>query len=176
MLQTEEPDCLESIGSHRVGYKWSDLVRIHTHIEQKSGLNRAYPEINAWVTIAEKHIQLVVNDNILGCFQITLRPFTGGKLTTLAIYWIQLKVETTLEKKQKSICLLSKTMETSSFSKQWACFQPRQREILISHDFLPNPKQQMPLKCTKEQGAYWIGNYSRSSLVKEGKDLWKGKT
>lgn len=57
-------------------------------------------------------------------------------------------------------------METSFLCKQWSCFQPRQREILISHDLLPNPKQQMPLKCTKEQGAYWIGDDSCSFLVK----------
>lgn len=67
-------------------------------------------------------------------------------------------------------------METSSPCKQWACLQPRQQENLISHDFLPNPKQQMPLKRTKEQGAYWIGNYSYSFLVKERKAFKKKKS
>jgi hypothetical protein len=32
--------------------------------------------------------------------------------------------------------------------------KPREQGILVSHDFLPNPKQQMPLKCTEEQEAY----------------------
>lgn len=55
-------------------------------IKQKFRPNRAYPERNAWFLITEKHEELVVIANILGCFQVTSRPFSVGRLTTLAIY------------------------------------------------------------------------------------------
>lgn len=55
-------------------------------LKQKCGPNRACPERNTWVLKTENHVLLVVNDNIHGCFQITLRPFAVGRLTTFTIY------------------------------------------------------------------------------------------
>lgn len=93
------------------------------------------------------------------------RGYLSGPIASKKHFW-----KKTHKKLQLSIV---QNHGNSSACKQWACFQPRQEGNLISHDFLPNPKQQMPLKCTKEQGAYRIGNYSYPLLVKERKALKK---